>query len=86
MYLTLYGNTSRYATIAAAMNTQGNYWKGLIFIFRKIKTVAKIKNFWYDFSVEEKTEEKQMAKNADYITSLSGGGAVNQLHALNTAV
>ena len=23
-----------------------------------------------------------MAKNADYITSLSGGGAVNQLHAL----
>ena len=36
--------------------------------------------------MEEKTEEKQMAKNADYITSLSGGGAVNQLHALNTAV
>ena len=31
-------------------------------------------------------EKKQMARNADYIIALSGGGAVNQLHALNTAV
>ncbi len=32
-------------------------------------------------------EKKQMVKNADYIIALSGGGgAVNQLHVLNTAV